>query len=198
MPGRVRRRIRGKSGGRWRTGAAFSSGSDRLFRRKFGGMRQAMRSTAEERQGRPGEALAASAPFAAGTAAGPAPGPGPQSANESDEVRDTWSDAWSDTPPDIGIETSDDDRAQLAPWLLAAASALVLAAIASGIFLLGKPSPAPLAGLAIALSCRRRRHGHPAPRRSRQPQSGRCGRAERAATPDRSARRSRLGTARIR
>ena len=91
-----------------------------------------------------------SAPFAAGTAAGP----GPEPVDSSDDVRDAWPDTWPDTwsgaASDIGIETSDDDRAQLAPWLLAAASALVLAAIAGGIVLLGKPSPAPLAGLAIA------------------------------------------------
>ncbi|MDJ0930390.1 hypothetical protein [Breoghania sp.] len=41
-------------------------------------------------------------------------------------------------------------RHHITPWFLSAASALVLAAIAFGVFLLDRPSPAPLAGLAIA------------------------------------------------
>ncbi|PTW63225.1 PAS domain-containing protein [Breoghania corrubedonensis] len=53
-----------------------------------------------------------------------------------------WLDVWPGAQADA--------RPQLSHWLLAAASALVLATIAFGVFLLEKPSPAPLAGLAIA------------------------------------------------
>ncbi len=54
--------------------------------------------------------------------------------------------AWED---DWNAESFEEPESRVRPWLLGAASALVLAAIAVGIFLIDKAGPAPLAALAL-------------------------------------------------